>query len=110
MNLWKEISEKEGSHNHKRLQAIGETRWIAKETALKRIFGAFNSSDDSGMLLKLIIVLTKIEQKTNLNPDVRSKACNFVSSFLKYDTILIAHMYMKIFQITGPPNQIFTIK
>lgn len=37
-----------------------------------------------------------------MNPDVRSKASNFISSFLKYKTIFIAHMYMKIFQITGP--------
>jgi hypothetical protein len=54
------------------------------------------------MLTNLIITLTKIKQKPNLNPDIRSKASNFISYFLKYETILIAHMYMKIFQITGP--------
>lgn len=102
MNIWKEISEKDEYNNHKRLQSIGETRWTAKQTALKRIFGSYNSTDDNGMLTNLIIALTKIEQKPNLNPDIRSKASNFISSFLKYETILIAHMYMKIFQITGP--------
>lgn len=102
MNIWKEICEKDEHNSHKRLQAIGETRWTAKETGLKRIFGSYNSSDDSGMLADLLIVLTKIELKPNLNPDIRSKASNFISSFLKYETILIAHMYLKIFQITGP--------
>jgi len=102
MNIWKEISEKDEYNNHKRLQSIGETRWTAKQTVLKRIFGSYNSTDDNGMLTNLIIALTKIEQKPNLNPDIRSKASNFISSFLKYETILIAHMYMKIFQITGP--------
>lgn len=53
------------------------------------------------MLTNLIIALTKIEQKPNLNPDIRSKDSNFISSFLIYETILIAHLYMKIFQITG---------
>lgn len=100
MNLWKE-SEDYKSNIHKRWQTIGETMWAAKETALKKIFGTFNSSDDSGMLAELIIVLTKIERKPNLNFNVKSKASNLISS-LKNETILIAHMYMKIFQITGP--------
>jgi len=100
MNLWKEISEKDNIH--KRLQAICETRWTAKETAIKRLFGTYNSLDDNGMLSDLLLVLTKIVQNPNLNPDVRSKASNFISSFIKYETILVAHMYMKIFQITGP--------
>lgn len=101
MNLWREISAKDENTNHKRLQTIGKTRLTVKETALKRIFGTYNSCDDSGMLAELIIVLTKIEQKPNLNSDVRSKASNFISNLLKYETILIAHMYMKIFKITG---------
>ncbi|KAL4088595.1 hypothetical protein QTP88_023684 [Uroleucon formosanum] len=100
MNLWKELSEKDNIH--KRLQAICETRWTAKETAIKRLFGTYNSLDDNGMLSDLLLVLTKIVQNPNLNPDVRSKASNFISSFIKYETILVAHMYMKIFQITGP--------
>ncbi|KAL4113078.1 hypothetical protein QTP88_016768 [Uroleucon formosanum] len=100
MNLWKELSEKDNIH--KRLQAICETRWTAKETAIKRLFGTYNSLDDNGMLSDLLLVLTKIVQNPNLNPDVRSKASNFISCFIKYETILVAHMYMKIFQITGP--------
>lgn len=44
--------------------------------------------------------MTKIVQNPNLNLNVRSKASNFTSSFIKYETILIAHIYMKIFQIT----------
>jgi hypothetical protein len=102
MNIWKEISEKDKYNNQKRLQSIGETRWTAKHTALKIIFGSYNSTNDNGILTNLIIALKKIEQKPNLNPDIRLKASNFISFFLKYETILIAHMYMKIFQITGP--------
>ncbi|KAL4122318.1 hypothetical protein QTP88_014672 [Uroleucon formosanum] len=74
MNLWKELSEKDNIH--KRLQAICETRWTAKETAIKRLFGTYNSLDDNGMLSDLLLVLTKIVQNSNLNPDVRSKARN----------------------------------
>ncbi|KAL4153128.1 hypothetical protein QTP88_000961 [Uroleucon formosanum] len=74
MNLWKELSEKDNIH--KRLQAICETRWTAKETAIKRLFGTYNSLDDNGMLNDLLLVLTKIVQNPNLNPDVRSKARN----------------------------------
>ncbi|KAL4127406.1 hypothetical protein QTP88_011577 [Uroleucon formosanum] len=100
MNLWKELSEKDNIH--KRLQGICETRWTAKETAIKRLFGTYNSLGDNGMLSDLLLVLTKIVQNPNLNLDVRSKASNVISSFIKYETILVAHMYIKIFQITGP--------
>eukprot|EP00102_Acyrthosiphon_pisum_P019919 XP_016657129.1 PREDICTED: zinc finger MYM-type protein 1-like [Acyrthosiphon pisum] len=81
MNLWKELSEKDNIH--KRLQAICETRWTAKETAIKRLFGTYNSLDDNGMLSDLLLVLTKIVQNPNLNPDVRSKATNGYKCFRK---------------------------
>jgi len=60
MNIGKEISEKDEYNNHKRLQSIDETRWTAKQTALKRIFGSYDSTDNNGMLTNLIIALTKI--------------------------------------------------
>ncbi|VVC25595.1 Ribonuclease H-like domain [Cinara cedri] len=45
----KEISEKDQYNNHKWLQSIGETRWTAKQIALKRISGSYNSTDDNGI-------------------------------------------------------------
>lgn len=61
MNIWKDIIEKdEKFHNYKRLQAIGETKWTAKETALKRIFGTYNSSGDDNSFVDLLFALKKV--------------------------------------------------
>jgi len=51
------------------------------------------------MYPNLIITLSKISKNESFKPDIRSKANNLLSPLL---TILIAHMYMNIFSITGP--------
>lgn len=102
MNIWRDISENEHENiRHKRLQSISDTRWTAKQTAVNRIFGSYGIFNDV-MYPDLIIALTKISKNEALKPDIRSKANNLLTSLLKYETILIAHLYMNIFSITGP--------
>ncbi|XP_025194264.1 uncharacterized protein LOC112593893 [Melanaphis sacchari] len=102
MNIWKSISNNHHDNiRNKRLQIIGETRWTAKQTALNRIFGTYDKFDDA-LYTELIICLSKISNNEGFKPDIRSKANCLLSSLLKYENILIAHMFMKIFSITGP--------
>jgi len=75
---------------------------LKKQQSKDYLTCTYNSLDDNCMLSDLLLVLMIIVQNPNLNLDVRSEASNFISYFIKYEIILIAHMYMKIFQITGP--------
>lgn len=102
MNIWRDISENEHENiRHKRLQSISDTRWTAKQTAVNRIFGSYGKFNDV-MYPDLIIALSKISKNESFKPDIRSKANNLLTPLLKYETILIAHLYMNIFSITGP--------
>jgi hypothetical protein len=53
------------------------------------------------MYPNLIIALSKISSKKSFAPDIRIKASNLLKALLKYETILIAHIFMKIFSITS---------
>lgn len=102
MNIWRNISENNNENiRHKRLQQIGDTRWTSKQTAVNRIFGMCGMYDEA-MYPDLIIALSKICSKESFTPDIRTKASNLLKALLKYETILIAHIFMKIFSITGP--------
>lgn len=102
MDVWREIILQEfGKKNQKKLQLIGETRWWSKQIALEHIFGKYKNPSDS-MYPCLIVAFSKIINNQKFNPDVRVKAKNLLNSLLKYDTILTAHIFSKIFSITGP--------
>lgn len=42
MNVWEQVGQ---DRQHKRLSIIGETRWWAKDVALKKIFGSFGKPE-----------------------------------------------------------------
>lgn len=105
MNMWRNISENNNENiRRKRLQLIGDTRWTSKQSAVNRIFGMCGMYDEANeaMYPDLIIALSKISSKESFAPDIRTKASNLLKALLKYETILIAHIFMKIFSITGP--------
>lgn len=77
MNIWKEISENEHENiRHKRLQTISDTRWTAKQTYVKIIFGFYGVVEDA-MYPDIIIALSKISRKETIKPDIISKANNY---------------------------------
>lgn len=97
MNIWRNVCE--NNPNHKKLQTIGETRWWAKHTALNRIFGSYRNHETS-LYIDVILTLLSIEESNTFNPDVRVKARNFKESLLKFETILLAQTFLRIFSIT----------
>lgn len=58
---------------HKRLKMIGETRWWAKEEALRKVFGS-SDSDQNALYVEVLVSLCDIEDTTKYSPDIRSKA------------------------------------
>ncbi|KAK0148975.1 Zinc finger MYM-type protein 1 [Merluccius polli] len=86
MNVWEQ-----GSHDsrHRRLSMIGETRWWAKDVALKKIFGSF-AKPQQCVYVDVLRTLEVIEAKENLKSSVRVKARGYLESLMRYETVLTA--------------------
>ncbi|XP_050500714.1 uncharacterized protein LOC114327646 [Diabrotica virgifera virgifera] len=98
MGYWLDIGNNARSQ---KLQLIGETRWWSKEAALSKIFGNFNEPNKA-LYVDLIDILNTIENSQKIKPDARATAANYKAQLLKYENILIGHIFLKLFSITGP--------
>jgi hypothetical protein len=96
--IWEQTKE---DGNTKRLSTIGETRWWSKDTALKKIFGSF-SNFDSALYVTVIITLATIQQNLKFKPEVRVKAIAYLESLCKYETVITAKIFLRIFELTTP--------
>jgi hypothetical protein len=93
MDRWNDIVTK------MKLNLIRETRWWAKEVALKKIFGLFDTKNFNGILFKnLIQVMKTIKDSVQNDSESRTKASGFIENFI----ILTTMVFLKIFSITGP--------
>ena len=97
MDIWKESSRKV-------LSTIGETRWDSKFNAVLKIFGSYGDTSNA-LFVTIIEVLEGISKSEILNSDTRYKATSYLNSLSKYETILTANMYLRIFQHTSPTSK-----
>lgn len=96
MNLWMQHSS-----TVKRIGMIGDTRWWSKDAALKKVFGSFNNP--TGALFKeIIITLNAIKNKDEIRATIKAKAHGYIESLLKFETVLTAEVYLRIFSCTTP--------
>ena len=104
MAHWEKFfSAKVGSNKLKRLTKIGKTRWWAKASAVTKIFGNFNAEDTCNILyIDLVVILFELSQSEDFNAPTRDEARTLLERFLKYDTILTAVVFSRIFEITSP--------
>ena len=70
MKLWEETSE---DGRNRRLYVIGETRWWAKDEALRKVFGSF-AKPDRALYMDVVITMERIEKVVTIKPAIRSKA------------------------------------
>lgn len=82
------------------LNLIGQTRWWAKDVALKKVFGIFNSPSGSLFITIIKALLSVSSSNKDLNSDTRSTAAALLKSLAKYETILTLQLYLKIFSHT----------
>ncbi|KAK0150742.1 InaD-like protein [Merluccius polli] len=98
MNVWEQGSQ---DSRHRRLSMIGETRWWAKDVALKKIFGSF-AKPEQCVYVDVLRTLEVIEAKENLKSSVRVKARGYLESLMRYETVLTAQLFLRIFEVTTP--------
>ncbi|XP_022816963.1 uncharacterized protein LOC111349884 [Spodoptera litura] len=99
-SLWVEkISElTAGQDKLRRLQNIGKTRWWAKDKALTTVM-------EKTRYVALIKTLSAIYSSTEFEPKVSFQAKALMDSFLKFETILTAFTFKKIFDLSTPVSQ-----
>ncbi|KAJ4928749.1 hypothetical protein JOQ06_004375 [Pogonophryne albipinna] len=77
------------------------TRWWAKHEALKKVFGSFGKPED-GLYVDVLLTLSAIQKQATVKPCIRVMARGYAESFLKYETILTAQIFLRIFEHTSP--------
>ncbi|XP_064088556.1 uncharacterized protein LOC135202969 [Macrobrachium nipponense] len=106
MIIW--VNENESSR-HQSLSPIGETRWWAKDNASRKIFGNFGKPDNA-LYTDVLLTVAIIQKHENMKSDVRSKAKAYTESLLKYETILTAQIFLRIFEQTNPLSKYLQTK
>lgn len=103
MDRWNEMEQQ------KRLNIIGETRWWAKHKALFTVFGSFKNPR-KGLFVKLVITLYSIKEDKDFISEARVKAKGFLEAFCKFETILTAQLFLRIFEKTTPFSEYLQTK
>jgi hypothetical protein len=89
-------SYKQKFQQKKKICTISETRWWSEDGALTKVFVNFNEPEN-GLYVDLITTLDEIQNNLGITPDARFKTKNLKEGLLKYETILTAQMYLRIF-------------
>ena len=85
----------------KRLGTIDETRWWSKDSALRKVFGSYNNPSGA-LFMDIINSLTAILSSNKIKAVAKAKVKGFIESLLKFETILTAQVYLRIFSFTTP--------
>lgn len=95
MDVWRSVTT-----DGRVLNLIGQTRWWAKDVALKKVFRVFNDPSGSLFITIVKVLLSVLSSNDDFNSDTRSTAATLLKSLVKYETILTAQLYLKIFSHT----------
>ena len=90
--LWEKQTQ---DKSHRRLSPIGETRWCAKQDALKKVFGHFGKLEDS-LFIDSVLTLAAIEKQAKEKTTIRAKAQGFKEGLLRYEMVLTAQIFLSI--------------
>ena len=100
MNIWEKESK---DPRRRRLTSIGETRWWSKGAALTKVFGSFGKPDGA-LYFDVLHTLSAIQDGETINATARVNAQGY-GQLLKYETILTAQIFLRIFQVTSPVSK-----
>lgn len=97
MNIWEESGE---DKRHRSLAPISETCWWAKHEALKKVLGSFGKPEDA-LYMDVVLTLSAIQKQATVKPTVHVMARGYAEALLRYETILTAQIFLRIFALTS---------
>jgi len=102
MKVWEEhMQTKPGNKKHPSLERIGQTRWSSGGRALRKLFGSY-TDQSSEFYSDLLIILQQVIEAPDSNGSVRYEAQKLIENLRKFETILMAFTFIRIFDITTP--------
>lgn len=101
MSVWEKESK---DQRHRRLAPIGETCWWSKDVALTKVFGSFGKPDRA-LHVDVLHTLSAIEAVKTISTTAWVNAMGYITQLLKYETILTAQIFLRIFQVTSPVSK-----
>lgn len=85
----------------KKLNMIGDTRWVSIDTCLSKIFGHFINPDDScWQYVDLLTTLEEVISNVQMRPEIKFKANGLLERLCKYESILTVQILLSIFEKT----------
>ncbi len=108
MNEWTNcLSEKVGTAKLMKLNTIGKTRWWAKAGAVQKIFGEFGNEEaaNKSLYVDVLTCFSEIVSRPRFNVTARDEARTLVDKLTKFETILTAATFNRIFAITTPLSE-----
>ena len=108
MNAWTDgLSEKFGAAKLLKLNTIGKTRWWAKAGAIQKIFGEFGDAEAANKSLYVDVLTCFFEFASNpqFNVTARDEARTLMDKMRKFETILTAATFNRIFTNTTPLSE-----
>ena len=102
MNVWEK--QMEDNIGHGKLRKLGrfcQTRWSSRALALRKLFGSFND-DTKELFSYLVMVLQHVNETPNFKGSIRYEAKCLGENLSKFETVLVAFTYIRIFDITIP--------
>ena len=94
----------ENNTGHEKLQKLArfcQTRWSSRARALRKLFGSFND-DTKELFSDLLMVLQHVNETPNFKGSIRYEAKCLRENLSKFETVLVAFIYIRIFDITTP--------
>ena len=94
----------ENNTGHGKLQKLArfcQTRWSSRARALRKLFGSFNDNTKE-LFSDLLMVLQHVNQTPNFKGTIRYEAECLRENLSKFETVLVAFIYIRIFDITTP--------
>ena len=108
MNEWTNcLSEKVGTAKLMKPNTIGKTRWWAKAGDVRKIFGEFGNEEAANKCLYVDVLtcFSEIVSRPRFNVTARDEARTLVDKLTKFETILSAATFNRIFAITTPLSE-----
>ena len=99
MDVWRECAK----GMRKKLQKVGETRWRSKDAALRNIFGTYDTPEPVRFIV-LLRTLPTIRSSKEFDSKVTYEASALYQNW-KFETILTAFFFKRIFQFTTPVSK-----
>ena len=102
MNVWeKQMEDNIGHGKLRKLARFCQTRWSSRALALRKLFGSFND-DTKELFSDLVMVLQHVNETPNFKGSIRYEAKCLGENLSKFETVLVAFTYIRIFDITTP--------